>query len=129
MLQYRKAAFHGRVRARNAEVNLQINALPEVLTDQALAAADACDRAQAAGLALSPLRGMPVTIQVKLDTPGLATTDGIVAAKDNIARSDSPRVAHLCAAGAVIEGRSNTPAFSLRWSDDVSARPAHPQRG
>ena len=116
------------VLARIAEVNPRINALPEVMTEQALAAADACDRALAAGLSPGPLHGVPVTIKVNVDTAGHATTDGIVAAKDNIAKTDSPLVAHLRAAGAVIVGRNNTPAFSLRWftDNDLHGRTLNP---
>jgi amidase len=106
------------VLARIAEVNPNINALPEVLADEALAAADARDQALAAGLSPGPLHGVPVTIKVNVDMAGRATTDGIVAGKDNFATTDSPLVAHLRAAGAVIVGRSNTPAFSLRWFTD-----------
>ena len=116
------------VLARIAEVNPRINALPEVMAEQALATADACDRALAAGLAPGPLHGVPVSIKVNVDTAGHATTDGIVAAKDNIATTDSPLVASLRAAGAVIVGRSNTPAFSLRWftDNDLHGRTLNP---
>ncbi len=74
------------------------------------------------------LHGVPVTIKVNVDTAGHATTDGIVAAKDNIAETDSPLVAHMRAAGAVIVGRSNTPAFSLRWftDNDLHGRTLNP---
>jgi amidase len=109
-------------------VNPRINALVEVMHDEALAAADACDRALAAGLAPGPLHGVPVTIKVNVDTAGHATTDGIVAAKDYIAKTDSPLVASLREAGAVIVGRSNTPAFSLRWftDNDLHGRTLNP---
>ena len=106
------------VLARIDEVNPRINALAEVMHSEALAAASAADLAVARGDALGPLHGVPVTIKVNIDTAGHATTDGIVAAKDNIATTDSPLVAHLRQAGAVIVGRSNTPAFSLRWFTD-----------
>lgn len=116
------------VLARIAEVNPRINALPEVMAEEALAAADAADRALAAGLAPGVLHGVPVTIKVNVDTAGHATTDGIAAAKDNIAKTDSPLVAHLRGAGAVIVGRSNTPAFSLRWftDNDLHGRTLNP---
>lgn len=104
--------------ARIAAVNPQVNALAEVMADDALAAADAADRALAAGLAPGPLHGVPVTVKVNVDTAGHATTDGIEAQRDHVATTDSPLVAHLRAAGAVIVGRSNTPAFSLRWFTD-----------
>ncbi len=113
-------------------VNPRINALAEVMRNEALQAADAADGALAAGLVPGLLHGVPVTIKVNVDTAGHATTDGIVAAKDNIAKTDAPLVAHLRGAGAVIVGRSNTPAFSLRWftDNDLHGRtlnPFHPQ--
>ena len=116
------------VLARIAEVNPRINALVDVMADQALAAADAADRALAQGQPVGPLHGVPVTIKVNVDTAGRATTDGIVAGKDNIAPTDSPLVAHLRGAGAVIVGRSNTPAFSLRWftDNDLHGRTLNP---
>lgn len=116
------------VLSRIAEVNPRVNALPEVMTDEALAAADAADRALAAGLAPGLLHGVPLTIKVNVDTAGHATTDGIVAASHNVATVDSPLVAHLRGAGAVIVGRSNTPAFSLRWftDNDLHGRTLNP---
>ena len=113
---------------RIAEVNPRVNALVEVLPEQALAAAAAADRALAAGAAVGPLHGVPVTIKVNVDMAGHATTDGIVAAKDNRASSDSPLVRSLREAGAIIVGRSNTPAFSLRWftDNDLHGRTLNP---
>jgi len=113
---------------RIAEVNPRINALAEVMNDKALAAADSADAALEAGLATGLLHGVPVTIKVNVDTAGHATTDGIVAAKDNIAKSDSPLVAAMRREGAVIVGRSNTPAFSLRWftDNDLHGRTLNP---
>ena len=95
---------------------------------QALAAANEADRAVARGDVLGPLHGVPITIKVNVDTAGHATTDGIAAAKDNIASTDSPLVSHLRGAGAVIVGRSNTPAFSLRWftDNDLQGRTLNP---
>jgi amidase len=116
------------VLARIDAVNPRINALVDLMPDSARAAADAADRALAAGEAVGPLHGVPVSIKVNVDTAGHATTDGIVASKDNIAASDSPLVAHLRAAGAVIVGRNNTPAFSLRWftDNDLHGRTLNP---
>ncbi len=109
-------------------VNPRINALAEVMRVEALQVADAADRALAGGQTPGALHGLPITIKVNVDTAGHATTDGIVAAKDNIAQTDSPLVAHLRAAGAVIVGRSNTPAFSLRWftDNDLHGRTLNP---
>jgi amidase len=96
-------------------VNPALNAIVQVLHDEALRAADEADGAVARGEALGPLHGVPVTTKVNVDQAGLATTNGVVAFKDVIARDDSPVVANLRRAGAVILGRTNTPAFSFRW--------------
>lgn len=116
------------VLSRIENVNPRINALAEVMSAQALAVAVEADHAVARGDALGPLHGVPITIKVNVDTAGHATTDGIVAAKDNTATADSPLVSHLRAAGAVIVGRSNTPAFSLRWftDNDLHGRTLNP---
>ncbi len=106
------------VLSRIDKLNPTLKALPDVLHEEALRAADAADQAQAAGLQLGPLHGVPVTIKVNVDTAGRPTTDGIVASQNNVAQSDSPLVQAMRQAGAVIVGRSNTPAFSLRWFTD-----------
>lgn len=116
------------VLARVAEVNPRVNAIVDVMADEALAAADAADAAQRAGLALGPLHGVPITIKVNVDTKGRATTDGIVAARDHLAATDSPLVQSLRQAGAIVIGRTNTPAFSLRWftDNDLHGRTLNP---
>lgn len=103
---------------RIAELNPRINALAAITADAALAAAEACDQALAAGAPVGPLHGVPVTVKINVDVAGQPTTDGSAAFKDNIAREDSPLVQSLRDAGAVIVGRNNAPAFSLRWFTD-----------
>ncbi|MGF6431371.1 MULTISPECIES: amidase family protein [Bradyrhizobium] len=100
---------------RIAEVNPALNAIVAVVADEALAAADAADVAVKSGAELGVLHGVPVTIKVNVDQRGCATTNGVVAFRDVIATEDSPVVANLRKAGAVIVGRTNTPAFSHRW--------------
>jgi amidase len=100
---------------RTHRVNPALNAIVEVLEPQALAAADAADRAVSRGESLGPLHGVPVTTKVNVDQAGCVTTNGVVAFRDAIAVDDSPVVANLKRAGAVIFGRTNTPAFSYRW--------------
>jgi amidase len=95
-------------------VNPVINAVVRVLEEEALAVADATDEAQARGEILGPLHGVPVTIKVNTDQAGCPTDNGVVAFRDNISAADSPVVANLKRAGAVIIGRTNTPAFSMR---------------
>ncbi|WP_179403517.1 amidase family protein [Burkholderia guangdongensis] len=100
------------------EVNPRINAIVDVLADSALEAAAAADAAIARREPVGPLHGVPVTVKVNVDMAGLATTNGVVAFKDLVAREDSPVVANLRKAGAIVIGRSNAPAFSYRWFTD-----------
>jgi amidase len=100
--------------ARLEAVNPAINAVVRVLAEEALAAADAADEARARGGVLGPLHGVPVTTKINTDQAGCPTDNGVVAYRDMIASEDSPVVANLKRAGAVIIGRTNTPAFSMR---------------
>lgn len=106
------------VLARIEAVNPRLQALATVLPDEARAAADSADAAQARGEALGPLHGVPVTIKVNIDVAGQPTTDGVAAFQDNLAQEDSPLVRSMREAGAIIVGRNNAPAFSLRWFTD-----------
>ncbi len=114
--------------ARTEQVNPRLNAIVDLRADEALRAADEADRAVARGDALGILHGVPVTTKVNVDQTGCATTNGVVAFKDAIAREDSPVVANLRKAGAVIFGRTNTPAFSFRWftDNDLHGRTLNP---
>ena len=103
-------------------VNPTLNAVTVLLADQALAAADRADAAVRRGESLGPLHGVPVTIKENVDQEGEATTNGVVAFKDLIAATDSPPVTAWRRAGAVIVGRTNVPAFSLRWHTDNELR-------
>src|SRR5437773_11223157 len=96
---------------RLAAVNPVLNAVTVLLADQALAAADRADAAVRRGDALGTLHGVPVTIKENIDQEGVATPNGVPAFKDLVAKSDSPPVANWRRAGAVIVGRTNTPAF------------------
>ncbi|MBC9209097.1 amidase family protein [Roseomonas aerophila] len=100
---------------RLAAVNPRINAVVQEMPEQALAAADAVDAAIARGENPGPLAGVPVTIKVNVDQQGFATTNGLRIQQDLVATEDNPVVANMKKAGAIIIGRTNTPAFSLRW--------------
>ena len=101
--------------ARIEAVNPALNAVVQRMDAEALAAADAIDQAFARGEDPGPLAGVPVTIKVNVDQQGQATTNGLLSQSHLIADSDSPVVANLRRAGAIVVGRTNTPAFSLRW--------------
>jgi len=96
-------------------VNPAINAVVEYRPEEVLADADAIDARIARGGDPGPLAGVPVTVKVNVDQKGFATTNGLMLQKDLVATEDSPVVSNLRRAGAVLLGRTNTPAFSLRW--------------
>ena len=54
------------------------------------------------------------TTKVNTDQAGCPTDNGVVAFRDNIATRDAPVIANLKRAGAIVIGRTNTPAFSMR---------------
>jgi amidase len=100
---------------RMAAVNPRLNAVVQEMPEAALEAAAAVDRAIARGDAVGPLAGVPVTVKVNVDQAGCATTNGLRIQADHRAEADNPVVANLKKAGAVILGRTNAPAFSVRW--------------
>ena len=104
--------------ARLEAVNPKINAVVEYRPDDVLAQAGAIDAAVARGDTLGCLAGVPVTIKVNTDQAGFANTNGLVAQRDLVAAEDNPVVSNLRRAGAVLLGRTNTPAFSYRWFTD-----------
>ena len=107
---------------RMAAVNPRLNAVTVDLGAGRGAAADRADAAVARGDALGALHGVPVTIKENIDQAGCATTNGVVAFRNLIAQEDSPVVANWTAAGAVIVGRTNTPAFSFRLDTENDLR-------
>lgn len=114
--------------ARLDAVNPTINAVVVRLGDEALALADEADAAVKRGDVLAPMHGVPVTIKSNTDQIGQATSNGVVAFKDVIATADSPVVANFKSAGAIIIGRTNTPAFSASWytDNDLHGRTLNP---
>src|SRR5262245_4587875 len=106
------------VLARLHQVNPVVNAVVRVLEEEARTAAETADAARARGHALPPLHGVPVTTKINVDQAGLPTDNGVVPQKDFVAKEDSSVVANLRHAGAIIVGRTNAPAFSMRIITD-----------
>ncbi|MFC0283799.1 amidase [Camelimonas abortus] len=99
---------------RVAALNPQLNAVVAMDVEAARAAARDSDARRAAGRAL-PLDGLPVTIKDSYAVRGMATTAGAPALKDHVPEEDATAVARLRAAGAVIYGKTNVPAFTSDW--------------
>lgn len=114
--------------ARVEAVDGRVNALVSVQAEDALARADELDAHAAAGKPLLPLHGVPVTTKINTDQRGLPTTNGTRFFADRIAADDDACVANLRKAGAVLIGRSNAPAMSMRWTteNDLHGRTLNP---
>jgi len=84
------------------------------LNGHALADARALDAERRAGKARGPLHGLTLLIKDNIEAGDFApTTAGSLALKDNLTGRDSPLIARLRAAGAVILGKSNL----SEWAD------------
>ena len=88
------------------------------INDEAIEDARAIDRRRLAGEALGPLAGVPVVVKDPMDMVGFPTTAGwsLLYSKtggvDLMPATDSPVVARMRAAGAVILGKTNVPVLS-----------------
>jgi amidase len=106
--------------ARIDEVNRAVNAIVEVRPDEALAEADAADKALKSGEPVGALHGVPFTVKVNLDVAGYTTNEGTVALKDLMASADAPPVERMRSAGAVVLARTNMPDLGLRINTESS---------
>lgn len=110
--------------ARAHETNPHVNALVHIddseAREQAARVDTAPDRAGA-------LNGVPISIKDNVPQAGHPNSGGVAAAHA-IAEEDAPSVALLRHSGAVFIGRSNVPAFSMRWftENDVHGRTNNP---
>ncbi len=81
--------------------------------EPAQAQAEAGDKLRRAGIVLSPLAGIPVSIKDLFDVAGETTTAGSVVLKGRApAQHDAAVVRRLRAAGAVIVGKTNMTEFA-----------------
>ncbi len=103
-------------------VNGKLNAITDVLADQALAAANEADRALARGSDIGKLHGVPMTVKENIDLAGSPTTQGAAALRQAVPPIDAPRIAQLRREGAIAIGRTNLPDFGLRWHTDSGLR-------
>src|SRR6202047_2608523 len=88
-----------------------LNAFITVCSEKARTAAKAAEAAVMRGDTLGPLHGVPFAVKDLVNTKGVRTPFGSVALADNIPAADSPAVARLKAAGAILVGKTTTPEF------------------
>ncbi len=113
--------------------NDELRAFITVLTNDALAQADAADKAIAAGGWNGPLHGIPVSLKDLLDLRGVPTTAASRVRAGHCATSDALVVSRLRAAGAVFVGKCNLHEFAFGTTSEDSAygavrHPSDPSR-
>ena len=104
--------------ARIEERDRELNAFTEIGAEDALADAQAADRALVRGEAVGPLHGVPVAVKEVIWLEGWRATNGSLALRDFVAPEDAVAVARLRAAGAIVVGKTNNPEFCLRGFTD-----------
>ncbi|MBB2911017.1 amidase [Streptosporangium becharense] len=114
--------------SRIDSVNPALNALVDVRPDEALADARRADAAVAAGEILGPLHGVPVSTKINTPQEGRLLSHGLASLAGATSAGDEACVSALRGAGAIFLGRSNAPAFSVRWfsSNDAHGRTLNP---
>ncbi len=104
---------------RIEEVNPQLNAVVEVLAEEASQAARRIDEQRARGVALGPLAGVPFSIKDSIEVEGTvctAGTLGLQSAPPSV--RDATVVARLRAAGAIPIARTNLPDLLFAFESD-----------
>lgn len=99
--------------ARIEQVNPALNAVVFPVFERALQEAARADEAQAKGLLMGPLHGVPCTIKDSHEVQGVRSTGGTLGRKDFLPARDATYVARVRKAGAIILGKTNTPELTL----------------
>lgn len=90
----------------------ELNCYSNVMSERALADADQADARRGAGEE-RPLLGVPLAVKEVHDVAGEVTTAGTAAHDNQPASEDSPIVAAIRTAGAVIVGKTTTPELAI----------------
>ena len=93
--------------------NPVLNAFLSVCAESALEDAARADAALKTGESGRALLGVPIAVKDLHESAGIRTTFGLAAHADHIPEADCVMVERLRAAGAVIVGKTNTPALGM----------------
>ncbi|MEU6553706.1 amidase family protein [Streptomyces sp. NPDC046915] len=97
-----------------------VNAVITRDDEAARAAAQAADERRARNEKWGTIDGLPLTIKDSFETAGLRTTSGAEDLADHVPARDADAVARLRYQGAVIMGKTNTPAYCQDLHTDNS---------
>lgn len=97
--------------ARIERVNPAINAVVTIDPERARAEARRADERLASGAPLGPLHGLPMTVKDAFEVAGMRTTAGATRWSEHVPAKDAIAVQRLRDAGAIIAGKTNTPAY------------------
>ncbi len=103
-------AFLDRIDRLNPRFNAIVSRVDRA---DALAEADAADRAVARGDRLGPLHGLPQAIKDTATVRGMRSTFGSPLFADNVPEADAIFVQRMRSAGAIFIGKTNVPEFGL----------------
>ena len=103
---------------RIERLNPRLGAYVLIHGERAMADARRAEHAVMTGQPLGALHGVPVSIKDNLWTAGDRTTSGSRLLAEFVPSEDTPSVAALRAAGAIVVGRTNLPEFAWRGSTD-----------
>jgi amidase len=98
--------------------NQKVNAVITLDVENAMECAKAADVALAKGENWGALHGLPMTIKDSWETAGLRTTAGAKEYSEHVPAKDAAPVARLKAAGAIIFGKTNLPAYAADIQTD-----------
>lgn len=112
------------VLARVEAVDPLVHAFVTVDAERARAAAREAETAVAAGAELGPLHGLPISVKDLEPVAGVRLTFGTRFHEHNVPVTDGAAAGRLRAAGAVLFGKTNTPAFGHKDMCDNLLMPA-----
>ena len=98
---------------RIGSLNSKLHAYKIVLHEQALAQAEAAEKAIRSGNYLGPLHGIPYAAKDLFDVRGLPTEAGCSLLENNISAEDATVIRRLREAGAVLIGKTHTVQFAF----------------
>jgi len=104
---------------RIAEVNPRLNAVVELLAEQARQGAREADQRYARGQSLGPLDGVPFSIKDSIEVAGASCSAGTLGLRHTPpSQRDATLVARLRAAGAIPTARTNLPDLLFAFETD-----------